>query len=149
MNIFLPIASLLRENLFAHEIMHGIVALPFAILLWKKTKKKRLVVILFIVTYLMDLDHLIDYISFYGFDFSLSNFFGGNYFEITGKAYIPFHAWEWLIIFGVLGKLRGWKSKYTAVALGMLPHLVFDTIIWKHFLLYSITYRIINSFKVF
>lgn len=149
MNIFLPVVNLIKNSLLAHEIIHGIVALPFALLLWKKTKSKKLVAIVFISTYLIDLDHLFDYLAFYGFRFNLFEFLNGKQFELSQKVYLPFHAWEWLVVLGIISKLRGWKSKYAAIILGILPHLLFDAIIWNHFLLYSIIYRAVNNFTFY
>lgn len=126
--------------------MHGVVAFPFAYLLWKKTGSKKLVALLFVATYLVDLDHLVDYFSFYGIKFNLADFFVGDYFDHAHKAYIPFHAWEWIVLLGIIAKIRGWKSYYTAILLGLIPHYVLDFLVMDNFFFYSLTYRAINNF---
>ena len=72
--------NLITKNLFFHEVMHGLLAIPFALLYWKKTGKVALAFVVVIVTYVLDLDHLIDYFLFYGFHFNLFEFVDMRYF---------------------------------------------------------------------
>ena len=134
------------NSLIIDEIVHGLVAIPFAYLLWKKTKSYKKVALLFIFTYFVDLDHLVDFFSFYGFKFNLTNFFNAEYFRITQKAYIPFHAWEWLLILAGLTKIKGWKSFYAVILLALLPHFIYDSLRVGSFLSYSIVVRALNQF---
>lgn len=137
------------NRLIVDELIHGLIAVPFAFILWKKTRSYKSLIVLFFATYLIDLDHLVDYFSFYGFKFSLREFLGGDYFGITKRAFVPFHAWEWVILIGVVAKKRGWKSLFTILVLALLPHLIFDSIVQNDFLIYSIIYRSINNFSFF
>lgn len=129
-------------DLILQEVGHGLIALPFALLLWKKTKSLKKVGLLFLITYLVDLDHFVDYFSFYGFELNLENFFGTGYFEKTGRAITPFHAWEWIIGLSIMAKKRGWGSIYTILTFALLPHVIFDAIVVGSFLKYSIIYRL-------
>lgn len=143
--MLIVLQEVFSSGLLLHEVLHGLVALPFAYLLWKKTGSKKLVVLLFVVTYLVDLDHLVDYFSFYGFSFNLSDFLASKHFEITQRAYVPFHAWEWIVLLGIMAKSRGWKSYLTALVLGLLAHFIYDAITQRSFLFYSIAYRALVS----
>ena len=139
------VRELLRDGLFLHELMHGIVAIPVAYLMYRKTKSFGLALFTFVASFLIDLDHLVDYFAFYGFRFNLLEFLRGEQFEITQKAYIPLHAWELLVILGIVSKKVGWKSCITALTLGFTIHVIFDAIVWGDFLFYSIIYRTLVS----
>ena len=50
---------------------------------------------------LVDIDHLFDYglyLLSHGGRFSLTTFLSGQYFAWSGTIYIPFHAWEWVVV---------------------------------------------------
>jgi len=128
------------------ELAHGAAALPFAYILWRKTHSWKKVLILFAVTFLIDLDHLVDYFSYYGFSLHINEVITGEFYAQARRTFVPFHAWEWVILLGVLAKIRGWKSYYTAILFGLLPHLIFDSFIVGSFLFYSIIYRGIFGF---
>ncbi len=132
-----------------HEIMHGLFAIPFVVLLYKKTRSLKLVFILFAVTYFVDLDHLVDYFMVRGTEFNLREFSTGVFFLLTDKRYEPFHAWEWLIILSVISYKRGWSSIFTAITLGLLPHFILDSLSVGSILFYSIIYRISKEFILF
>ena len=137
--------SISNNTLVRDEIMHVLFALVSVFVVWKKTKSRKLALTTVLVAILVDVDHLVDYFSFYGFKFNLANFLEGKYFKVTQKAYVPFHAWEWVILLGIIAKNRGWKSYFTAIALGLFAHLVYDSISQSSFLFYSIGYRALIS----
>lgn len=137
----------ISSGLFLQEVMHGLFAIPFAALLWNKTRSSKLVILLFFVVYAVDIDHLFDYFAFYGFKkFSLLEFVSGLYFSETHQAFTPLHAWEWAGVLAILSKKRGWESYYTVVLFGYLPHLIYDSLNIGNFLFYSIIYRALVGF---
>jgi hypothetical protein len=139
----------LQSGLFLDEILHGLVAAPFAGLLYYKTKDWKFSLIPILVTYLIDMDHWVDYLLYYGGDISLRNFVAGEYFEKTNRAVVPLHAWEWLFFVGAIAIERGkWKSILTAISLGVLAHLLWDTHTIGSVAFYSILYRISNNFVI-
>ena len=138
-------------ELFIHEVIHGLFALPFAVFLYKKTRSIKSVVILFLVTYLMDLDHLIDYFIYFGSRFELREFLSGIYFHESGRAFVFFHGWEYFVLFLYLAhrNKRRWKSVFTAASLGMLPHLIWDSVNVGTPVVYFILYRASKLFFIF
>lgn len=137
-------------NLLLSEMLHGLVALPFAYSIYKKTKSFKYALAMMLATYLIDLDHLIDYFSFYGISFNLFKFLNVEYFALKGTSYVIFHAWEWVGLFGFLAYLRrSWKSVYTIIAFALLPHLIVDSLTLSSFLYYSIIFRIFSAFTLF
>lgn len=142
------ILALLQNNLVFHELMHGIVALPFSFLVYKKSKSIKNGIAVLVVSYFVDLDHLIDYIIYFGFDFNIYRFLSGVYFDLSDHAYVLLHAWEWLFVFGIISYFRGWRSKFTVLFFGLLSHLIIDTISVESIALYSIIVRVSMDFYI-
>lgn len=139
--------QIISEQLLIHEIIHGLFASLFGFLLWKKTKSWKRGLLVVLLAYVQDIDHLVDYFLFYGLHISIPKFFLADYFQITKRAVVPYHAWEWLAILGFLGYKRGWKSNFTLLFMALLPHLIIDSLNVGSFTFYSITYRIIKGFR--
>jgi hypothetical protein len=145
----MTIQKIISSGLLFDEVMHGVFALPFVYLIWRKTKSRKLALVTFLTAYLIDIDHLVDYFAFYGFRFNLLEFLGGVHFKYTRKAFVPFHAWEWVLLLGILAKKRGWKSYVCAVVFGLIPHLIYDSISQSSIFFYSIILRSFNNFGFF
>ena len=138
--------NVIPGDLFIQEIFHGVIAMPFAYLIYKKTKSLKHFLLVILFAYAIDVDHLIDYFLYFGLRFNLADFLSGVYFEVTNRAVVPFHAWEWLALLGLVAYKRGWKSLFTVLALSLLAHLIFDSITVGSALFYSIMYRWFNGF---
>lgn len=150
MQIIYKILQITLENgLFWHEIAHALFAFPLCLILWKKTKRLSLALIPLIFAYFLDMDHLFDYWVYYGFVFNLPDFFRMEYFNGPGRAFIPFHAFEWVIIMLLFSIRKGWNSKFTAVNLGVFAHLLLDAISVYDLLFYFISYRFLFGFRIF
>lgn len=136
---------LFHHGLIWHEAEHSLFALPFAILLYYKTKPKnkvwKYIGILFFVAYFLDLDHLFDYFVYYGFHFSLLDFFRMKYFTPGAISLVPFHGWEWVLILGYLAQKKKWKTILTPIVFGMLSHVILDAFNVESVLFYSIVFR--------
>lgn len=136
----------MSTKLIFHEMLHGVVALPFLILTWRKTRSITRVFVVLLITYLVDLDHLVDYFKHFGTTFDIGDFLRSQQFVDTNRAIVPLHAWEWVGISAIIGRRRGWKSIFTLFALGAFPHLVLDAINVGSVLFYSIAFRLANGF---
>ena len=137
---------MISESLLIQEIFHGVFALPFAYILWKKTTSWKKGFLVIVLSYLIDLDHLLDYFSYYGLTFSLTRFLSADYFVATKRAFVLLHAWEWAGLLSIFSWKRGWKSIFTLILFAMLPHLIYDTITVRSFEFYSIIYRVGKGF---
>lgn len=133
--------------LLAHEVVHGIIALPFALLMYAKTRSIKLGLSVVFVTYFLDMDHLIDFLLNVDLKFSLRDFLTLDYFS-SGYARVFFHAWEWVILCGLVAYKRSWRSIFTVLCLGILPHLIYDSITINSLVKYSIIYRISRGFYI-
>jgi hypothetical protein len=137
------------NDLLKDEIIHGIFAIPSAFLLYSIWPSFSAVGLFYIVTYFIDADHLFDYSQYYGFSFNFKKFLSGTYFDLSKKAYVFFHAWEWVVILLYFASAAGWQSWFTAVSLGIFTHLVYDTLSYKSGVLhFSIIYRCSKGFRL-
>lgn len=151
MGILTFIQDIIPQSLIIHETIHGLVVLPFVFLIWYKTKSIKLAMVVFITAYLVDVDHLVDYFAYKGFEFKLADFMSEEYYTVTRRAYAPLHGWEWIVALLVLGggKLKGWQSFCTALGLGLLAHLLYDSWNVGSIPFYSFIYRAFSGFGGF
>lgn len=149
-------------SLFLHELTHLIISLCIGFLVWRKYKK--LLPAFFAALLggvLIDIDHLFDYFLVYGLNFNFFNFFNSYQFIVSRKVFVPFHAWEWVILLLFLfvhleNKYRK-KRQYAvkllltftlALTLGVYSHLIIDSLTNAVAPLgYSIIYRALNNFN--
>ncbi|KKQ51518.1 MAG: hypothetical protein UT40_C0006G0035 [Candidatus Woesebacteria bacterium GW2011_GWA1_39_21b] len=137
---------ILKNGLIWHEIVHILIATPFALYIYKKTHQFKSVLVVYFVTLILDIDHLADYFLFYGLNFNLADFLRLEYLGFGKKvdwALVPFHAWEWLVILILINIRKSWKSNWRGVLLGYIPHMIYDYVSVGGVTFYFITYRLI------
>lgn len=137
---------------------HVIISLILGYAVWRLfgSYNRRSLVISLLFTFfggvLIDIDHFLDHFLSFGQNFNYDYFIKGEYFLKSNKAYIVFHGFEYVILFGVLAffaKARIRKMIFTAITLGMLSHLLIDTFLFPNPIKgYFILYRILNGFNV-
>lgn len=137
---------------------HVITSLILGFIVWRiyGSKDKKSLLISLIFTFLggvaIDIDHFFDHFLSFGFNFNYDYFINGEYFLRSSKAYIIFHAFEYVIITGLSGILlkdRKKKMIFYGLALGMLSHLLIDIFLFPNPIKgYFILYRIMNGFNV-
>lgn len=145
-----------------HELIHIVAGLLIGYFVWKRWQ--RLFVSFFsalLGSVLVDIDHFIDYFLAFGLNFNLNYFLKGYAFLKSDKVYVPFHAWEWVILCLIIYKIIEKKSKKTlmlkyalslllAFSLGLSSHLIIDTLANQVILPgYSLIYRGLNNFDVY
>ena len=140
-------------NLALHEFIHIVVSFLIGFFIYKKYNEPLLAFLgAFLGGVLLDSDHIIDYFLAFGLNFNLKSLLRGYQFLVSNRIYLPFHAWEWIIVLVFLVNLFPKKRvKYSifclALALVLFSHLIFD-VYANHvtFSGYSILYRIKNNF---
>lgn len=112
-------------GLFFHESTHFLVASFLSILFFWKFRSKKLILIIFASTFLIDMDHIVDYYNFSG-NLRIWNFFSGfNIFVATQKVIVPLHSWELVIILGAWGWFKRMPA-VLAVSLAFGGHILID-----------------------
>lgn len=139
---------MLSTSLLPHEITHLLVALLLGFIVFWKSRSLKLIIILFIVTFLVDLDHIYDYFHFTG-NLSFWEYFSKiDVFSTSQQAFILAHSWELVIILGGWG----WRRRQSAVlvaSLALAGHLLVDQLTWtENLLAYFLALRAINQFSL-
>lgn len=140
------------ENLLVHESLHLIMALILSLFIYRKYHSKKLVLLVLMVSFLIDIDHLTEGFILYGFN--LGEYFPikGGYFSQSGYMTLFLHDWELLPIILLLGKkLNRWSLGVT-VAVSLAGHLLVDQLVYTglygmSLLQYSFIYRAIHHFS--
>jgi len=141
-------------NFLGHEMVHFVLIAAIAGLLFWRFKDWRLVSIAFLIGIFIDLDHWLDYFAYFGLKINLSDFFNvASYIKPSGKIYVLFHGWEFVIPFWLIGRWIGRKFKIKglewAISLSYLGHLLWDNFSFPHHpLAYSFIYRLLNNFSL-
>lgn len=95
---------------------------------------------------LLDLDHLIDYYVEYGIPRTTNDFLDACYERRMQRALLLFHAWEWLLLLGVLAVLSGGNEWLLGALIGTAHHLVCDQVTneprsWGYSILWRLRHR--------
>ncbi len=134
-------------------IYHFSASIILGLIIWLITKSWGLALLSFLIGFLIDLDHLIDYWALKPEKpFSPKDFLDSEKYDEQQKYLFIFaHAWEWVIILLIISWLTGWNIWVAIIALSIAFHLILDifNIIEHriHPLGYFITYRIIKKFR--
>lgn len=139
-----------EKFLVVHELSHFAVAvfLSFFFLRLRTLQPKRLILIIFLVTFLMDLDHLFDFFYFAG-NFNFWEYFGNiDFFASSGKVFVLIHSWELVIFLAVLGKLKR-APVFWAISAAIGGHLLIDQLSYTpNPLAYFLIFRAAASFSL-
>lgn len=108
-----------------------------------------LILIALISGFLIDADHLFDYLIFKKFTgFKFNEFFSGSFFDRSGKVILPLHGYEWGLILIIIGYyLPNLNYLFWSLGTSLIIHLIYDTVsnrpIWPT---YFISYRLWHHF---
>lgn len=138
-----------HSGLLVNEIFHAAFSVPFAYIAYRKFGKHRYFFYILAFSYLIDLDHLVDYWIYYGFGFDPVRFVALGYFPVKGFAWVPIHAWEWVIALFLTYRYVYKKEIIYVLALGILGHLVWDVLSMQSVNFYSIIYRYSQFLRYF
>jgi len=105
---------------------HIATSAAIATTLYILTKSVSLAGISFFCGFLIDADHLLDYVREYGFRGSREEFFRLFYETRFNKLLLVFHAWEWVVALLLLAAYNDWNNVVLGGAIGIFQHLVFD-----------------------
>jgi hypothetical protein len=129
-------------------IKHAIISAVSAGAVYTLTRSPELAALNFAAGVLIDLDHVIDFMigSRGRWDFRM--FWRARYHLLFPRLFFSFHSWEAAFLLALAGALAKNRPSLWAVGLGLLLHLLADTLVnpgtWKS---YFIFYRARHGFR--
>ena len=135
-----------------HLFIHFSLAILSGYLAGKYFKNIKLGILIgFIGGFLIDLDHVLEYLLVFNFRFNLLHFFQGRQFLVSDQIHLWFHAWEYVPILILLAwlfrKNKVIKIIFFTLAFSGTVHLATDMIINRcSFNFYTLTYRAKHNF---
>lgn len=133
------------KRLITDLFLHFAVSIILGVFLYYFTNNLSLFFLCLASGIFIDLDHLVDYFTYYGLNFNLLKFFKIDFLK-SGKVYVFLHSWELLIILFILGFYFNHQLEALALGLGLTGHLMVDSLFQKAILPYFLTYRIYHKF---
>ncbi len=80
----------------------------------------------FLAGWLIDLDHIVDYVHAHGWKPNWSRFTEACHEKYSGKLFLPLHSFELLALFFVLCRGEGRHPYRVGITLSVLAHLLLD-----------------------
>ncbi len=80
----------------------------------------------FLAGWLIDLDHIVDYVRAHGWRLSWFHFNEANHEKYSGKLYLPLHSYELLALFFFLFRGPTRQPFRVGITLSILTHLLLD-----------------------
>ncbi len=80
----------------------------------------------FLVGFLIDLDHIFDYVRAHGWKMNWSKVKEASHENYSGKLYLPLHSYELIAIFFLLFKGKSRQPYRVGITLSLLTHLLLD-----------------------
>jgi hypothetical protein len=145
--------EIFASNLFFHELLHFLAAILISLYVVKKYHSFKLVIGVFLISFLIDADHLTEWFWVYKTDLVyIFSHFNGGYFREAGKITIFFHSWELLPLVWFLGKIWEKERLAKAIILAVAGHYLVDQLVYTSLFAmplwqYSLIYRAINQFS--
>lgn len=80
----------------------------------------------FLAGWLIDLDHIVDYVRAHGWRLNWERFSEANHEKYSGKLYLPLHSYELLALFFLLFRGPQRQPFRVGITLSILTHLLLD-----------------------
>jgi hypothetical protein len=136
-------------SLLLHELLHLTVGTVLGLVIKIVTQKPGVLHATVISSLLIDIDHLVDYLSTVGPAFDADALVTGSYFVSSGHVIVLLHSWELTAVLLALGIFI--RKKYSGIVLGvgvgLLGHLVIDQFWYAQpWSIYFLTLRWLHNF---
>lgn len=136
------------NNLALHELTHFLVATVLGAGFFWKYRSLKLILVIFTVTFLIDLDHLFDYFYLTG-NLKFWEYLGRmDFFIASNTVFVLAHSWELVFLLGIWG----WKKRTTlilSISLAMAGHIIVDQFSYtSNPLAYFLIFRAANNFSL-
>lgn len=137
------------NGLVLHESFHFLIGLGIGLIGYCLFRQKKLIPLAILASLGIDIDHLIDYFHYFGLGFYFP--YGGiDYFCLSGKLFIPLHAWEFIPVLLILGwRFKRVRGGCVTLALSLAGHYFLDQFTNAVLPLgYSFIFRLLHNFNI-
>ncbi len=110
------------------ELIHFLIATGMAAFIYWRYRKWSLVIIVYAAGFLVDFDHLVDFLIDVGWSTDLARFFRAEYFMEANRLILPLHAPEILIPTWLIAWYYRRLDIDWAITRGLGGHLLFDVL---------------------
>ena len=131
-------------EVFVNECFHVLAGLCASLLLYVLYRDIKVSLLCFVVSILVDVDHLYDFFVAYGFSFDYKKFWTFDFFGKNQKIILPLHGWEYCVVLFALSLLFN-NIIILGVASGLAAHYFVDT--FTNFVVPG-TYFILYRYKI-
>lgn len=101
----------------------------------------------FLSGFLVDLDHCLDYIREYGWNFNANKFFQTFRDTAYKKIIIFMHGWEIVLLLIGISWIFQWNAWILGITVGVFQHLFFDQLFNRHSKFgYFVIWRMVRHF---
>lgn len=105
---------------------HIITSLGISLANYWQFRSKKAACASFLVGFLVDLDHVVDYVKAHGWKFNWSKFSEAAHENYSGKLFLPLHSFELLALFYITCRSPKLKPYRHGISMSLLLHLLLD-----------------------
>ena len=105
---------------------HIITSAGVSLATYHRYRSRPAAIATFLAGWLIDLDHIFDYVKAHGWKINWSHFNEANHEHYSGKLYLPLHSYELLALFFLLFKGPARQPFRVGITLSILTHLLLD-----------------------
>jgi hypothetical protein len=105
---------------------HIVTSAGVSLASYLKYRSRGAALVSFFVGWLIDIDHVVDYVTAHGWKFNWSKFNEAKHECYSGKLYLPLHSFELLALFFLLFRGPRKQPYRVGITLSILTHLLLD-----------------------
>src|SRR5271154_4456176 len=105
---------------------HMITSAGVGLVTYHRYRSPKAAIATFLVGWLIDLDHVFDYVRAHGWKVSWFHFNEAAHEKYSGKLYLPLHSYELLALFFLLFRGAHRQPYRVGISLSILLHLLLD-----------------------
>ena len=115
-----------KKREYLKPVVHVTASAVVSAIVFGITRSVNCSVVSFFTGFLIDIDHVFDYLREYGFQPDRKKFFRVFYENRFDKVLLVFHGWEWIAVLFSLSYVTRWNEPLLGVGIGVLHHLILD-----------------------
>ena len=105
---------------------HIVTSAGIGIASYYRYRSRPVAIASFLAGFLIDLDHIVDYVRAHGWKLNWSAFNEASHEKYSGKLYLPLHSYELLALFFMFFRGERRQPYRVGITLSILTHLLLD-----------------------